>query len=157
MEQKKKILVMSVGELQEFLEADNYAIISFYDAGENNIQEEQDLAIAANTALVNHSNILFIEANDIEKTWAWSWTNYWEKGNIPVKLFDKEQAKRIIHFVRKNQDKDFIIQCVHGHSRSLSTAIFLEETLLKDTHQLINNERVIRNRYIYKTLLKALK
>lgn len=147
---------MSSGQLQDFKHADEYAIISFRDAEEYNIQELQKFALAYNEPIKNHNNILFIEANDVEDSLKLRFMILIKRTNMPIKLFNLDQANQILEFVDKNKDKHIIVQCVYGKSRSLTTAIVLEETLLKETHRIEHNEKVVRNQSIYNKLLEAI-
>lgn len=42
-------------------------------------------------------------------------------------LFSINQAKQAIKFIEANQDKDFIVHCEYGRSRSVAFSIFLKE------------------------------
>ncbi len=166
----KKIFVLSVGEIQLRNDLDNFAIISYRDASGVDIISLQNYSLPKNEKILNHKNILCIEADDVEfeikedseqdKGFKLIFKNIIDKifnkkleSNFPIVLFNEMKAKEVIEFAMKNKDKDIIVQCIYGKSRSLTTAIFLEEMVLKDTHILEHKEKVIRNNS-FMTLLK---
>lgn len=44
-----------------------------------------------------------------------------------VILFDEEMAAQIRHFVRQHQDRDFVIHCAAGVSRSVAVGTYLRD------------------------------
>jgi predicted protein tyrosine phosphatase len=42
-------------------------------------------------------------------------------------LFSVNQAKRAIKFMAENKDKDFIVHCEYGRSRSVAFSVFLRD------------------------------
>lgn len=61
-------------------------------------------------------------------------------------------AKEMIDFIKKNNDKDFVIHCEYGKKRSVAVAVFLKNfygyTITNKTQEEQNNY----NEYVYKLL-----
>lgn len=160
----KKIIVLSIGEIQLRNDLDNYAIISYKDASGVDIVSIQNFSLPQNDQIVNHKHILCIEADDVDANVVLQKESVFSKLKsffktynqaIPVTLFNLNKANEVIEFVKKNQDKNIIVQCVYGKSRSLKTAIFIENYLLSNTHKLEHQERIIRNQSFMDILKKA--
>lgn len=152
----KKIYVMSKGQIQEQI-VNNYCVINYFDKDMDSLMKVQKLAIAKNTSIIeqfNRNKILEIEANDLEITKETIKLEKKKRKEYPIKLFNKFLAKKIITFVEKNKDMNFIFQCDYGRSRSLTTAYFMNRYILTD-HKLINKEILIRNKSIFKILMRA--
>lgn len=47
-----------------------------------------------------------------------------------TKAFHKDLAKQTIQYIKNNKDKDFIIHCEYGKSRSVAIALFIQQYYL---------------------------
>ena len=57
--------------------------------------------------------------------------------NIETMCFMKKQVKEIKEYIEKNKNKDLIIHCEYGKSRSVAIGIFLRDNL---NYRIINKE-----------------
>jgi hypothetical protein len=132
-------------------------LISYYNSGGYNVINSQEVTFITNPSVIEHKeNIIFFQRDDIQKL---SFFDELKHNFFPFKnIFSKEDCKELIHFLEKNkaQEKNIIIQCEYGKSRSLTTAIVLKETILNETHNLIVTESTIRNKIIYNIMKKGL-
>lgn len=148
-----KIEVMSKGDFHNKELKENTKVIYFYDCGDFNLKKYQNLTIVKNESLLNlmeDKDFIQLEINDAEITKKALLRELNDKYQ-PIKLFKKNDAMKIINFVKNKKNYNFIFVCDYGRSRSLTTAIFCHENILKN-HEFINNERIIRNKSIYKIL-----
>ena len=53
------------------------------------------------------------------------------KANLGFKTkhLNKILAIKIVNYIKANKDKDFVIHCEYGRSRSVAVALFLKENL----------------------------
>lgn len=56
--------------------------------------------------------------------------------NINATYFTKLQAEQLNNFINKNKNKDFIIHCQYGRSRSVGVAVFM----VKNYNAIITNK-----------------
>jgi len=99
-----------------------------------------------------HSNVLNLEFDDIEEDLIFS-------NGVVYKTITTEQADKIIGFIDKNNNKDFLIHCYAGISRSGAVALFLNDFydwIDKETFQLDYENRIHPNQKVYHELKMAL-
>lgn len=145
------IRTLSVGEILKIKFKKEDLLISFINHGDNNpIDEINGSPIVENIEVFNQ---LLIYADDV------SYEHLLNK-NFIERLFKKN--KNPFHFTSKNaldilnrvQDKNIkniYINCEYGKSRSISTALFLNNYLLEN-HMLLTPDKKIRNNFIYNKL-----
>jgi protein tyrosine phosphatase len=68
----------------------------------------------------NHSNVLNLDFDDVEK-------DVTLKDGLTYKSFSAQDAAKVIEFIEKNENKDFIIHCHAGISRSGAIAQFMRD------------------------------
>jgi predicted protein tyrosine phosphatase len=68
----------------------------------------------------NHSNVLNLDFDDVEK-------DVTLKDGSTYKSFSPQDAAKVIEFIEKNENKDFIIHCHAGISRSGAIAQFMRD------------------------------
>lgn len=87
----------------------------------------------------NHSNVLILYFDDVEKDMEKSPTNKHD-----CKAFTVEQAKKIIHFLNTNKDRtQFIVHCAAGISRSGSVGLFINDYFELDYKIFLENNPFI--------------
>lgn len=149
---KKIIKIASKGEIQENAII-GFCVINFFDKNAHSLNDIQKFAIAKNKTIedtFNNGDILEVEVNDVEVTDKNKKKEISDKA-FPIKLFNKKEAKRIIDFIEKNKDRDFIFQCDFGRSRSLTTAIFAHKFMLTN-HKFSFPDYYIHNKSLFKIL-----
>lgn len=73
-------------------------------------------------------------------------------GRYELKAITPEQAKKIIDFIKENPDKDVIVQCMAGQSRSQGVGKFLKLQLRYEGN--VNTDTASYR--VYRTLMDAL-
>lgn len=147
----KSLYVKSIGQIlnNETVITDKTLVVSFYNTTDIDIIEVQKRTFVSNPSLLKfEKNILTIQKDDIQKI---SSLKYFIHKIKPYHyIFNLYDLKKIISFLKDNEykNKDIIIQCEYGKSRSLTLAICLIESILKETHELIHDERKKRNKVI---------
>jgi predicted protein tyrosine phosphatase len=66
----------------------------------------------------NHDNVLNLEFDDVED-------DATSIGKNKYKVFSKEQAREVVEFIDRNENKTFLIHCLAGVSRSGAIGLFL--------------------------------
>lgn len=56
----------------------------------------------------------------------------------PIHELNKKQAREILSYIYQNRNKDFVIHCEYGRSRSVAVGLFIEDIF----GYLINNKKV---------------
>lgn len=150
----KKIKVLSQGQiLSEEVSLNNKLVISFHNSSDYNIIEKQKVAFETNPSILkNKNNILTLPRDDVQEL---SKFQFFKHNFKPYRnIFSKNDLINIINFLNEKdyKEKDIIFQCEFGRSRSLTTAILLNEYYLSPTHKLIIEENKIRNKVIEKII-----
>jgi len=151
----KTIRVMSKGQIQEN-EVINTYIVNYFDLGGHSIAETQKFAIGKNATIEKAhqlGRILEVEANDVEITEE-NIKKSKDKNSYPIKLFNLEEAKRVVDFIESHKDSDFVFQCDFGRSRSLTTAVFAQKYILQE-HEILVRKQFIYNKSVYRLLARA--
>jgi rhodanese-related sulfurtransferase len=81
---------------------------------------------------------------------------YYNKDNNK-KFFTAYQAKLLISFIEKNKNKDFIIHCEYGHSRSVAIGIFIKEQYKPSLINRTPKELLKANDWVLKLLVESFK
>lgn len=153
----KTIKVMSIGEIADSktLLDNETLVISFCNTWAIDIIKSQKISISKNKTIENFKdNILIIKKNDIQNL---SFFKYIRHLIFPYSyVFNKYDKDKIISFLndRDYEYKNIIFQSEYGKSRSLSLAIAISKTLLKNTHILKHHDKKIRNKIIYSEMMK---
>lgn len=109
----------------------------------------------------NHSNVLLLWFDDVERDGERSPTN-----KEPGRAFNEDQVQSLIDFIDDNMDKDFIVHCTAGISRSGAVGRFINDILggdkekfLRTNSRICPNGRVSRmlNEYYWKKRFKEAK
>jgi len=109
----------------------------------------------------NHDNVLRMWFDDVSYDDEVSPTN-----KESCKAFTEKDGKKIIKFVNKNKDRDFIIHCAAGISRSGAIGTFILDYLNGDQEFFYNENKniipsahvsIILNRLIWEERFKNLK
>lgn len=93
----RRITVLSRPEFENYYLTDNVAVISIEDVGGAHL-------------LPGGPNVLNVDFDDVS--------------DGPTAITDS-QASEIVKFIERNQDKDFVIHCTAGKSRSQGVARFI--------------------------------
>lgn len=141
----KKAYIYSIGEfngLSEEFKKDK-AIIRIHDISNKDFYPKEE-----DGALVLFFNDVVPRKGCINKL-------LYEIGfHEPIHEMSKEQAIKLLGFIYENRNKEFIIHCVYGRSRSVAVGVFLEEAY----NFLIDNksvkERAHANKHVVKLLHK---
>lgn len=119
------IFIYSLGE---FLNLDNEillnkAIIRIYNSKAKDWEEDN-----------SENNVIKIFFDDIKKfqlKWYEKIDFFWIKNFFTSKddsiLLSDIDAKKLISFIKKNKEKDFLIHCEFGKSRSVAVGLFIEK------------------------------
>lgn len=153
---KPFIRTLAMGELINIKFKDSDLLVSFVNYGDNNpIDDINKSPIIEN---INVKNQIVIYANDIsyEHLRKPNFINKFLRKNVNEFHFNDQNAIDIISKVSEENIKNVYINCEYGKSRSVTTAIFINETILKN-HILLTEDKIIRNKYIYDKLNKILK
>jgi predicted protein tyrosine phosphatase len=100
----------------------------------------------------NHDNVLNLEFDDVEGDAA-------SAGKNGYKVFSEEQAREVVEFIDRNENKTFLIHCLAGVSRSGAVGLFLY-----DYYPWVDREwfdvhvklRIQPNQRVYRELKKVL-
>jgi predicted protein tyrosine phosphatase len=97
----------------------------------------------------DHVNVLNLEFDDADP----DMVEEYSRAGFPIHLFEKEDAIRIINFVRLNKDKTFFIHCTAGRSRSGAVGFFIRQILQRDYEQFCkDNPKIVLNGFILQML-----
>ena len=129
---------------QNFIDDNNveglkdYAFISILNSPNNTWFGDDDYFFTSVFKL-QHENVLILTFDDVENQ---------SPGNIP---FSEEMADMVLDFVNKNKERDFIIHCAAGISRSGAIGSFINNYVQWDFQrfkienpQIQPNARVLR-------------
>lgn len=106
-----------------------------------------DIPIEKHYFKSNHSNVLNLEFHDLD------YENQFGMGLSSPRLFSKNDAVKIIDFLFNNYDRNFIIHCTAGESRSGAIAVFIAEIYGYNKFDFkILNPNIRPNEYILKIL-----
>lgn len=144
-----KIKVMSKGEIQNKIIPNSVVIINYYDFLGFSLFKTQNHSLVKNESIIylnDKKQILSICADDIN-------INVISTGAQPISYLSEVQAEQIVDFIIKHKDKTIVFQCDYGKSRSLSTAVFAKDYILKE-HDFSHKENVVRNQSFYNLLLE---
>jgi predicted protein tyrosine phosphatase len=67
-------------------------------------------------------------------------------------LFDSDHARLILLFADKHSDKDIVVHCMAGHSRSVAVGMFLGEILDRELKLHAIHNTASYNSFVYTTL-----
>lgn len=158
MDEKRKVCVLSKMDFDKYCEGrrlndmnveevgKDYAFISIIcekDANERYIKDREEHWFKE-----NHVNVLNLEFDDVE--------NECELRGVSFFPISEKQAKETVEFIERNLDKNFIIHCRAGISRSQAIGQFLLENY--DGHFVeseFSNPHILHNKRVMKELLKA--
>lgn len=100
----------------------------------------------------DHENVLCLWFDDVETDLQVSPTN-----QNTCRAFTEDQAKQIIKFVDANSDRDFLVHCSAGISRSGAVGAFILDYLQGDKdHFKQYNSHISPNGHISRTLNKII-
>lgn len=93
----------------------------------------------------DHPNVLRLWFDDVFSDTEKSPTN-----RYTCRAFSEEQAKKVFNFIKGNQDKDFIVHCSAGISRSGAVGAFINDYLDsdRDFFQKQNADRIFPNAHV---------
>jgi predicted protein tyrosine phosphatase len=77
---------------------------------------------------------------------------YRKKANT---LFDKDMAALVIEFSHTHQDKDFVVHCSAGQSRSCAVAMYLQDVFRADVLLYAVEDVYDFNTWIYQLLMQG--
>ena len=107
-------------------------LMANYKVNDNNIENLKNLALISINDThgqwseswfdVDHSNVLRLWFDDIENDLQTSPTNPYR-----CSAFSPEQAKQVFDFINENYEKDFIVHCSAGISRSGAIGAFITD------------------------------
>jgi ADP-ribosyl-[dinitrogen reductase] hydrolase len=150
------IRTLSVGELLKIKYKKEDLLISFINHWDNNPIDDinkspivEDIEVF-NQLLIYADDVSYehiLNKNFIEKLF--------KKNKNPFHFTDKN-AIDIINKVKGENIKNIYINCEYGKSRSVSTAIFINNYILEN-HVLLTPDKIIRNKFIYNKLKKIFK
>ena len=145
----KRVLVRSVHE------ALDYVLAHYYPAGLEDYAEARDTyaVISIQDTHTGGFGFVFTESRCCQGVL----TLYFDDIEGPVEgaaLFDQEQARRIIAFIRDHkQAETLLIHCYGGRSRSLAVGAFAAKMLGADNSRFF--AEASPNRRVYDTLLRV--
>ena len=149
-----KVKVLSKPEFNQFM-------------GENSITDENVEERLSNMALISindtegrwnvswfdrdHPNVFRLWFDDVENDEQKSPTN-----PFTCRAFSDEQAKQLFNFIKENENKDFIVHCSAGISRSGAVGYFINDYLDSDNEyfQRTNAHRIYPNGHVSRLLNK---
>lgn len=101
----------------------------------------------------NHLNVLNLEFDDIINE-----NHYLTKNGKQLRIFNKEDASKIIEFINLHKDKENLyVHCLAGISRSGAVGEFISDYFGKDYFQFRKlNPKIQPNPYVLLTLNKQL-
>lgn len=100
----------------------------------------------------DHANVLRLWFDDVENDLQVSPTN-----RRQCKAFTEEQAKQVVEFIDRNKDKNFIVHCAAGISRSGAVGRFISDYLGTDKDRFKNmNPHILPNSHVSRLLHKVL-
>jgi len=135
--------------------------------GQNNITDENVETRMKDSALISindtegswnkswfdrdHPNVIRLWFDDVENDEQKSPTNA-----FTCKAFSVEQAEQLFNFIKKNADKDFIVHCSAGISRSGAVGSFINDYLNSDMEyfEKANRHRILPNSHVSRLLNK---
>lgn len=79
-------------------------------------------------------------------------------GNYPINTYKmkKTDAKKIIDFINQNQNRDIIVHCDYGVSRSAGIAAALSKYYNKTDEPFFNSNNYVPNMLCYRLILEEL-
>lgn len=99
----------------------------------------------------DHPNVIRFWFDDVERDEQKSPTNA-----FTCRTFTDEQAERLFNFIKENQNKDFIVHCSAGISRSGAVGSFINDYLDSDKEffHKFNAKRIFPNAHVSRLLNK---
>lgn len=143
-----KIKVLSKPEFNQFM--------GEYGISDSNVEEKM-------------GNVALISINDTDGHWSTSWfdrdhpnvlrlwfddvfadTEKSPTNKNQCRAFTEEQAAKVFAFIKENRDKDFIVHCSAGISRSGAVGAFINDYLDSDKEffHKFNFERIFPNAHV---------
>jgi len=144
-----KIIVVNKVEFENYFKKNYYTDtnIDDFDLVPNMVFISiNDWATTFNTAYFreDHKNVLNLMFDDVSDV---------DERNANVKAFDHEMAIKLFEFIENNKDKDFMIHCSAGISRSGAVGTFILEYLHGDKEFFEDhNSHILPNQHVLKTM-----
>jgi predicted protein tyrosine phosphatase len=142
----KKIQIMTLLMFNDYCRCKNIT-----DSTVDDLKKSCFISITDNESVSifnsNHSNVLLLKVLDINKE------ILDVRRNKILKPMTTEQGLNIIDFIDSNRDRNFIVHCLAGVSRSGAVGQFIQEYLGLDYDEFVkHNPNILPNRYILNLL-----